>query len=48
MPPQKKERRDTLLVSRGLAPSREQARAFIRAGAVLVNGSVAETAGRLF
>jgi len=33
-----KERIDVLLVERGLAPSREKARAFLMAGAVLVNG----------
>jgi 23S rRNA (cytidine1920-2'-O)/16S rRNA (cytidine1409-2'-O)-methyltransferase len=48
MPSQRKERLDTLLVSRGLAPSREKARALILARSVRVNGVVADKAGRLF
>ena len=38
-------RLDTLLVERGLAPSRERARALILAGQVEVNGRVADKAG---
>ena len=38
-------RLDTLLVERGLAPSRERARALILAGRVAVNGTAARKAG---
>ncbi len=40
-----KERLDTLLVERGLAPSRERARALILAGKVMVAGQVVSKAG---
>lgn len=40
-----RERLDTLLVRRGLAPSRERARAIIMAGQALVNGRAAAKAG---
>jgi 23S rRNA (cytidine1920-2'-O)/16S rRNA (cytidine1409-2'-O)-methyltransferase len=40
-----KSRLDKLLVDRGLAPSRERARALILAGSVLVNGQVVSKAG---
>lgn len=43
----KKERLDHLLVQRGLAPSRERARALIMAGMVSVNGRVVDKAGTL-
>jgi 23S rRNA (cytidine1920-2'-O)/16S rRNA (cytidine1409-2'-O)-methyltransferase len=42
-----RERLDTLLVRRGLAPSRERARAIIMAGQALVNGQAASKAGEL-
>jgi 23S rRNA (cytidine1920-2'-O)/16S rRNA (cytidine1409-2'-O)-methyltransferase len=42
-----KERLDQALVRRGLAPSRERARALIMAGAVLVNGQRVDKAGTL-
>ncbi len=42
-----KERLDKLLVDRGLAPSRERARAMILGGKVLVGGQVAAKAGDL-
>jgi 23S rRNA (cytidine1920-2'-O)/16S rRNA (cytidine1409-2'-O)-methyltransferase len=41
----KKTRLDTLLVDRGLAPSRERARALILAGQVAVDGAVVSKAG---
>jgi 23S rRNA (cytidine1920-2'-O)/16S rRNA (cytidine1409-2'-O)-methyltransferase len=41
------ERLDTLLVRRGLAPSRERARALILARGVLVDGQIVEKAGTL-
>ncbi len=49
-PPQKKTkpektRLDVLLVERGLAPSRERARAMLMAGQVRVDGSIAEKPG---
>lgn len=44
----KKERLDVLLVSRGLAPSREKAKAYIMAGTVYVNGQKEEKAGTTF
>jgi 23S rRNA (cytidine1920-2'-O)/16S rRNA (cytidine1409-2'-O)-methyltransferase len=40
-----KSRLDTLMVDRGLAPSRERARALILAGQVTVNGTVVSKAG---
>lgn len=43
----KKIRLDRLLVARGLAPSRERARAMIMAGKILVNSRPAEKAGLL-
>jgi 23S rRNA (cytidine1920-2'-O)/16S rRNA (cytidine1409-2'-O)-methyltransferase len=43
----KKERLDLLLVQRGLAPSRERARALIMAGQVTVAGRVVDKAGTL-
>jgi 23S rRNA (cytidine1920-2'-O)/16S rRNA (cytidine1409-2'-O)-methyltransferase len=42
-----KERIDKLLVERGLAPSREKARALIMAGQVVVGDHVAEKAGQM-
>jgi 23S rRNA (cytidine1920-2'-O)/16S rRNA (cytidine1409-2'-O)-methyltransferase len=42
-----RERLDLLLVRRGLAPSRERARALIMAGEVLVDGRAASKAGEL-
>jgi 23S rRNA (cytidine1920-2'-O)/16S rRNA (cytidine1409-2'-O)-methyltransferase len=42
-----RERLDVLLVERGLAPSRERARALIMAGEVRVNGRVVDKAGTL-
>jgi 23S rRNA (cytidine1920-2'-O)/16S rRNA (cytidine1409-2'-O)-methyltransferase len=41
----KKARLDVILVDRGLAPSRERARAVILAGQVMVNGQVVSKAG---
>lgn len=46
-PKSAKQRADALLVARGLAPSREQARALILAGVVSVNSSRVEKAGQL-
>ena len=46
-PPQSRERLDVVLVARGLAPSRERARALILAGKVEVGGRVADKAGTL-
>lgn len=43
-----KERLDVLLVSRGLAPSREKAKAVIMAGQVLVDGQREDKAGSVF
>jgi len=43
-----KERLDRLVVARGLAESRERARALILAGSVTVNGNPADKAGALF
>src|SRR5579871_3974032 len=43
----KKERLDQLLVKRGLAPSRERARALIMAGQVTMGGRVVDKAGAL-
>ena len=40
-----KQRLDLLLVERGLAPSREKARAMIMAGEVSVNGQVSDKPG---
>lgn len=45
--PKAKERLDTTLVSRGLAPSREKAARLIMAGHVAVNGQRADKAGTL-
>lgn len=45
-PPRGKERLDLLLVERGLAESREQARRLIMAGEVLVNEQVSDKPGR--
>ncbi len=45
MPSGKKERLDQLLVKRGLAPSRERARALIMAGLVTVDGRLVDKAG---
>lgn len=44
---QPRERVDVLLTQRGLAPSRERARALIMAGEVQVNGATASKAGEL-
>jgi 23S rRNA (cytidine1920-2'-O)/16S rRNA (cytidine1409-2'-O)-methyltransferase len=46
-PPAPRERLDTLLVTRGLAPSRERARALVLAGRVRVAGAAAAKAGAL-
>lgn len=43
----KKQRLDVLVTERGLAPSREKAKAFIMAGEVLVNGELFDKAGQL-
>ena len=43
-----KERLDVLLVSKGLAPSREKAKALIMAGSVYVNGQKEDKAGSAF
>ena len=43
-----KERLDVLVVSRGLAPSREKAKAIIMAGNVLVDGQREDKAGSMF
>ena len=43
-----KERLDLLLVEKGLAPSREKAKAIIMAGIVYVNGQKADKAGETF
>lgn len=43
-----KERLDVLLVNRGLAPSREKAKAVIMSGTVFVNGQREDKAGTLF
>ena len=43
-----KERLDVLLVKRGLAPSREKAKAIIMSGNVMVNGEIEDKAGSLF
>lgn len=42
-----KERLDTLLVDRGLFPSREKAKASIMAGIILVDGQVSDKAGNM-
>jgi 23S rRNA (cytidine1920-2'-O)/16S rRNA (cytidine1409-2'-O)-methyltransferase len=47
MDEKRKERLDMLLVERGLAPSRERARALIMAGQVLVNGRPVSKAGTM-
>lgn len=44
----KKERLDVLMVQRGLAPSREKAKAMIMAGSVLVGGEREDKAGTMF
>lgn len=43
----KKQRLDILVTERGLAPSREKAKAFIMAGEVMVNGEISDKAGQL-
>ena len=43
--PMRKQRLDTVLVERGLVPSRERARALILAGQVLVDGRIGSKAG---
>ena len=43
-----KERLDVLLVKRGLAPSREKARAVIMSGIVYVDGQKEDKAGSAF
>ena len=43
-----KERLDVLVVSRGLATSREKAKAIIMAGNVLVDGQREDKAGTMF
>ena len=43
-----KERLDVLLVERGLAPSREKAKAVIMSGDVFVNGQREDKAGAVF
>lgn len=43
-----KMRLDRLLLTRGLAPTRQKAQAFIAAGQVLVNGQIADKAGSMF
>ena len=45
---QMKERLDVLLVNRGLAESREKAKAVIMAGQVFVNGNREDKAGSTF
>ena len=45
---EQKERLDVLLVSRGLAPSREKAKAFIMAGEVFVDNQREDKAGQTF
>jgi 23S rRNA (cytidine1920-2'-O)/16S rRNA (cytidine1409-2'-O)-methyltransferase len=47
MEEKRRERLDLLLVERGLAPSRERARALIMAGQVLVNGRPVDKAGTM-
>src|SRR5215469_15291969 len=47
MEEKRRERLDVLLVERGLAPSRERARALIMAGQVLVNGRLVDKAGTM-
>ena len=44
----KKERLDVLLVNRGLAPSREKAKAIIMSGNVFVAGEREDKAGSMF
>ena len=48
MEKQKKQRLDVLLVEKGLAPSREKARAIIMAGIVYVDGNKEDKAGTTF
>lgn len=48
MEKQKKQRLDVLLVEKGLAPSREKAKAIIMAGIVYVDGSKEDKAGTTF
>ena len=43
-----KERLDVLVVQKGLAPSREKAKALIMAGCVLVDGEREDKAGTMF
>ena len=44
----KKERLDVLLVKKGLASSREKAKAYIMSGDVYVNGQKEDKAGTMF
>ena len=48
MEKQKKQRLDVLLVEKGLAPSREKAKAIIMAGIVYVDGNKEDKAGTTF
>ena len=48
MEKQKKQRLDVLLVEKGLAPSREKAKAIIKAGIVYVDGNKEDKAGTTF
>ena len=48
MEKQKKQRLDVLLVEKGLAPSREKAKAIIMAGIVYVDGNKEDKAGTIF
>ena len=43
-----RKRLDVLLVERGLAPSREKAKAFVMAGVVYADGQKASKAGELY
>ena len=43
-----KQRLDLLMVQKGLAPSREKAKAFILSGQVLADGKAANKAGETF
>ena len=48
MEKQKKQRLDVLLVEKGMAPSREKAKAIIMAGIVYVDGNKEDKAGTTF